>query len=249
MKAPAPALDHYQRLAAGQLLQDLAGRDDVVGIEVDGKAVIDQEGALAAFRDNRAPAPSKLTAWIDAKAARVASSLEKKMEGDGRLARLGRKVLDSDVFEVNPERVAYAAETTITFRDGRTERRTVEVEDVKASLALERLAISSLALSAIPFMPMFVSAPASAAGAVVSSAGWLVATLARKSALASAFAKTALKLFAFGVAGMAPILGSLPCAASLISDARDIKRLNAESPTVGDMLSLGQHGAEAAALS
>ena len=243
----ASPLNHYQQLAAGQLLQDLAGRDDVVGIEVDGQAVVDEEGALAAFRDNRTPAPSKLTAWIDAKAARVASTLEKKLEGDGRIAHLGRKVLQSDIFEVNPERVAYAAQTTVTYRDGRTERRTVEVEDVKASLALERLAISSLALSAIPFMPTFVSSPAAAAGAVVSSAGWLVATLARKSALASAFAKTAVKLFAFGAAGMLPVLGSLPCAAALISDARDIKRLNATSPSVGDMLALGQHGAEAAA--
>lgn len=240
-----PNLNHCQRLAAGQLLQELGERDDVVSIEIDGKTVIDEAGALAAYRDNRAPTAGKLTAWIDKKAARVANTLEKRLQGEGRLAHLGRRILDSDLFEINPERVTYAAETTITYRDGRTERRTVEVEDVKASLALERLAISALALSAVPFMPFFISTPAAAAGAVVSSAGWLVATLARRSALASAFAKTALKLFAFGVAGMAPILGSLPCAASLIADARDIKRLNAASPTVGDMLTLGQSPASA----
>jgi len=231
-------LNNYQLLAAGKLLTELGDRATGATVTIDGKEVQDRAAALEAYRKNLEPSDNKITRWIDDKASAAATRLQEALQKDTFVGRHGREVLDSKLFKINPENVSYSARAAVRFADGRTETKNVEVADVKASLALERLAISSLLLSAVPMMPFFIAAPAAAAGAVVSAGGWLVATLARKGPLASAFAKTALKILGVGAASMTPIVGSLPSAASIITDSRDVKRLNDQFPSVGRVATL-----------
>jgi hypothetical protein len=236
-------LNHYQLLAAGKLYTELGERGEGATVTIDGKAFVDRDAALEAYRKNLEPSENKVTRWVDQKSTAVANRLQEALQKDTYIANKGRDVLDSKLFELNPEKVSYTARAAVRFADGHTETRDLEVTDVQASLALERLAISSLLLSAVPGVPFFVAASVAAAGTVASTAGWLVAVLARKGPLANAFGKTALKLFGLGVVGMTPILGSLPAAASIITDSRDVKRLNDQFPTAGAVATLRKEAA------
>jgi hypothetical protein len=203
---------------------------DIATVTLDG-AVVDVAAASAALVTASHPAPpddpSIITRTLDKLETRAAS-LEDKLEK----TNLGKRLVA--IINKDPERVAREGRVEIELKDGRRFDIPVVIVSKTLSEALQKISMTSTALSMTPIVGGFVSAGTAIASALAA----LVAAAFGDTALAKSLAGMAAKHGTLLAVGLVPVMSSLSGAMAIIVDRHDLKELR-QPPSVAAIVNLG----------
>ena len=199
-----------RRLAAGKALEWGQARGTVAKVAIDGTAVALPEAQAALDEVSRfvPPQPGLIDRWAD--------TLDGKLQGlKTRLADqpLAKKALE--VIDVDRERLATRVQVEVAFADGRTEKVTIEVVDVKTTKLLNLLSAAAELGSITPLVGNAVLPVA----ALLTTAGAKLTAWYGPADLADALQRIALKEWVLAGAAFVPGVGTV---AGLLAATRDL---------------------------
>jgi hypothetical protein len=229
---PNMKLSRVEMLAAGQILERYP---DLKTLAVDGKKVTNLADAAAAYRRYEMHSPGKLASFVDRGTSKIIGKVER---GQAKLAEVSaRSKLLSRIVSSAPVRwlmqlirtdtEAVKGEVVVDARlaSGAALRLPLQVEDVRASLILQRTSLITELVSLVPVIP-FIGTIVSLVAAAATTLAAAGAGLARQRELARALMRTAGK-YLVEAALIVPVAGSVVVAAAAAADASDVKRLSA----------------------
>lgn len=226
-------IDRAQLIAAGKALKDVADREQVERVTVNGKEVKHLHAAEKALEHaDQALVPTgpglmdRLTRKLEHGVDHLEAKLNKTKAG-----RLTARLLRSDA-----ERVTHRSTVEITFKGGRTVQIPVEVVDARLTSFLQRSSIVAESLGIIPiFGFVFLGATSLAAG--VAS---VVSLVRGDKDLARALGRVSAKHAVVGAFAAVPGIGEVVPALAAGVDVANLKGA-LTAPSVASIVNLRQY--------
>jgi hypothetical protein len=200
-----------QTLAAAKALEWGQAKGEVSGMKVEGQAVAltDAKKTLADVNAKAAPEPGMIDRWAD-KLDGVARKYQDKLGG----TKVGHRAVA--LLSEDHEEVGKRVQVDVTFRDGHSEKVTIEVVDQETSALLNNISAATELLALTPV----IGGGFSVLGALAATVGAKVSEWSGNPELSQALQKTALKQWVLAGVGFVPGLGH---AAGILAAARDLK--------------------------
>jgi len=199
-----------QRLAAAKALEWAQGRGAVSSVKVDGAAVAlaDAKQTLSEVQQRVAKEPGRIDRWVD-KADGVMRGAEAKLSSQP----VAKKVFDA--LAEDHERIFKQVEVQVAFDDGRTEKVTIEVVDIPASVLLNR---TLAAVELVALAPLGIGQAVLGLSALSTQGAAKVAEWKGNPELAEALQRSALKQWVLWGVGWVPGVGSVTGALAAVRD-------------------------------
>ena len=199
-----------QRLAAAKALEWAQDKGAVSSVKVDGASVAlaDAKTTLAEVQRRIAKEPGRIDRWVD-KADGVMKGAEAKFSSQP----VAKKVFDA--LAEDHERIFKQVEVQVAFEDGRTEKVTIEVVDIPASVLLNR---TLAAIELVALAPFGIGQAVLGLSALTTQGAAKVAEWKGNDALAEALQRSALKQWVLFGVGWVPGVGSATGALAAVRD-------------------------------